>query len=94
MKIGLPKIRFSRKMLLLTVGILALLGGTGAAALYAGAGDLISKPEQKDNPAGAACDTVQTMVFKTPAQRLWMRRTIRMDQADGPSARWGDIQPS
>jgi hypothetical protein len=85
LKIGLPKIRFSRKMLLLTVGILALLGGTGAAALYAGADKLISRPEPKDNPAGAACDTVQTLVFKTPAQRLWMRRTIRMDHADGPT---------
>lgn len=85
MKIGLPKIRFSRKMLLLSVGILALFAGTGAAALYAGAGDLLSKPEPKDDPAGAACDTVQTMVFKTPAQRLWMRRTIRMDHADGPT---------
>lgn len=85
MKIGLPKIRFSRKMLLFTVGILALLGGTGAAALYSGAVHLIIKPEQQDSPAGAACDTVQTLVFKTPARRLWMRRTIRMDHADGPT---------
>lgn len=83
MKIGLPKIRLSRKMLLISAGILALLGGSCAAALYVGAADVLIKSEPKDNPVGGACDTVQTMVLKTPAQRLWMRKFIRMSHADG-----------
>lgn len=62
--------------------MLALLGGTGVAALYVSR-DVISKGE-KINPAGAECKTIQTVVLKTPSQRLWLRRLIRMEEpADG-----------
>jgi hypothetical protein len=63
--------------------MLALLGGSGAAALYAGVGDLLSKTPT-ENPAGGECKTVQTVVLKTPARRLWLRKYISMDNADGP----------
>lgn len=82
MKIGLPKIRFTRKVLLISVGILALLAGSGAAALYVGAGDSLTKPAE-ESPVGGECSTIQTMVLKTPAKRLWLRKYIRMDHADG-----------
>lgn len=84
MKIGLPKIRFTRKVLLISVGMLAVLAGSGAAALYAGAGDTLLKTEPEDSPIGGACTTVQTVVLKTPAKRLWLRKFIRMQRADGP----------
>lgn len=83
MKIGLPKIRFSRKTLLISVGMLALLAGSGAAALYAGAGASLLRDKPEDSPIGGECTTVQTMVLKTPARRLWLRKYIRMEHADG-----------
>jgi hypothetical protein len=84
LKIGLPKIRFTRKVLLISVGMLAVLAGSGAAALYAGAGDTLLKSEPVDSPIGAACTTIETVVLKTPAKRLWLRKFIRMDHVDGP----------
>jgi hypothetical protein len=84
LKIGLPKIRFTRKVLLISVGMLALLAGSGAAALYAGAGNALMSEPVKDSPIGGECATIQTLVLKTPAKRLWLRKTIRMDHADGP----------
>jgi hypothetical protein len=82
LKIGLPRIRLSRKVLLISVGMLALLGGSGAAALYAGVGDMLIK-DTAESPAGGECKTVQTVVLKTPARRLWLRKFISMDHADG-----------
>jgi hypothetical protein len=85
LKIGLPRIRFSRKVLLISVGMLALLAGSGAAALYVGAGHMLARAEPEDSPIGGECSTVETMVLKTPAKRLWLRKTIRMEHADGPT---------
>lgn len=85
MKIGLPRIRFTRKVLLISVGMLALLAGSGAAALYAGAGDMLAQAEPQDSPIGGECTTVETTVLKTPAKRLWLRKYVRMDHADGPA---------
>eukprot|EP01035_Chromulina_nebulosa_P008807 gene8807-11907_t len=85
LKIGLPKIRLSRKLLFISIGILALLAGTGAAALYVGAAASLTKETPEDGPAGTVCDTVETMVLKTPAKRLWLRKIIRMQHADGPA---------
>ncbi|MDB5522964.1 MAG: hypothetical protein JWM58_727 [Rhizobium sp.] len=81
MKIGLPKIRITRKVLLISVGMLALLAGSGAAALYVGADKFMDPVEA--SPIGGECTTIQTMVLKTPARRLWLRKYIRMDHADG-----------
>jgi len=84
LKIGLPKIRFTRKVLLISIGMLALLAGSGAAALYVGAGDMLKTSPTEDSPIGGECTTIQTLVLKTPAKRLWLRKLIRMDHADGP----------
>jgi hypothetical protein len=83
LKVRAPKIRFTRKVLFISVGMLALLAGSGAAALYVGADKLGAEVEV--SPAGEACTTIQTMVLKTPARRLWLRKYIRMEHADGPA---------
>jgi hypothetical protein len=83
LKIGIPKIRLSRKVLLISVAFLAVLAGSGAAAIYSGAADSLLNDQPKENPAGEACNTVQNMILKTPAKRLWLRKYIRMEHADG-----------
>lgn len=80
MKIGLPKIRFSKKLAIISAGMLTLLGGTGAAALYVGKDELLGPP--KPNTIGGECQTIQTMVLKTPGKRLWMRKYVKMASAD------------
>jgi hypothetical protein len=82
LKIGLPKLRLSRKLLIITLGITVLLGGTSAAALYFKGVEL--GLEGAENTIGGECTDVQTMVLKTPANRLWLRRFIRMEKASGP----------
>ena len=82
LKIGLPKLRFSRKLLIITLGITVLLGGTSAAALYFKGAEL--GLENAENTIGGECTDVQTMVLKTPSNRLWLRRFIRMENASGP----------
>jgi hypothetical protein len=79
-KIGLPKIRFSKKLAIISAGMLALLGGTGAAALFVGKDELLGPP--KANTIGGECQTIQTMVLKTPGKRLWMRKYVKMASAD------------
>jgi hypothetical protein len=81
LKIGLPKVRFTRKLLIISVGMLAVLGGSGAAALYVGADKLLEP--QEESPVGGECTTIQTMVMKTPGKRLWLRKFVRMEGADG-----------
>lgn len=82
LKIGVPKIRFSRKLIFITLGITVLLGGSGGAALYIGGTELLGEPQH--NAAGSVCTDVQTMVLKTPSNHLWLRKYIRMENADGP----------
>ena len=82
LKIGVPKVRSSRKLLLVTLGLTVLLGGTGGAALYMGGRDLLS--DASENVAGGACMEARTMVLKTPSNHLWLRRYIRMESTDGP----------
>lgn len=81
MKIGLPKLRFSRKLLIITLGITVLLGGTGMTALYFGGESLMM--EGGENAVGGECTDVQTMVVKTPSNHLWLRKFIRMENASG-----------
>ena len=81
MKIGLPRLRLSRKLLLVTLGITVLLGGTGVTALYFGGKDLVL--EGGASAIGGECTDVQTMVVKTPSNHLWLRRFIRMENAGG-----------
>jgi hypothetical protein len=82
LKIGLPKFRRSRKLFVVTLGITVLLGGSAGAALYFKSKEL--GLERTESIVGGACTDVQTMVFKTPSNRLWLRRFIRMDKATGP----------
>jgi hypothetical protein len=79
----MPRVRFTRKVIIISFGMLALLGGSGAAALYVGADKLLGEPQA--SAAGGQCTTIQTMVLKTPAKRLWLRKYVRMDNADGPT---------
>jgi hypothetical protein len=82
LKIGVPKVRLSRKLLVITLGITVLLGGTGGAALYIGGQKLLG--ETSHDAAGGLCTEVQTMVLKTPTEHLWLRKYIRMENASGP----------
>lgn len=79
----MPRIRFTRKVVIISLGMLALLGGSGAAALYVGADKLMG--ERQVSATGGECSTVQTMVLKTPAKRLWMRKYITIENSDGPT---------
>ena len=81
MKIGLPRLRLSRKLLLVTLGVTVLLGGTGVTALYFGGKGLIM--EGGVNAIGGECTDVQTMVVKTPSNHLWLRKFIRMENRSG-----------
>jgi hypothetical protein len=82
LKIGLPRLRLSRKLLVITLGVTVLLGGTAAAALYFKSKEL--GLERVETVIGGECTDVQTMVLKTPSNRLWLRRFIRMENASGP----------
>jgi hypothetical protein len=82
LKIGLPKLRLSRKLLIITLGITVLLGGTSAAALFFKSSEF--GLESAGSTIGGECTDVQTMVLKTPTNRLWLRRFIRMENASGP----------
>jgi hypothetical protein len=85
LKIGIPKIRLTRKVIIISLGMLVLLGGSGAAALYVGGDKLLGGQPEAESAAGKECTTFQTMVLKTPARRLWMRKYIRIENADGPT---------
>jgi len=82
LKIGVPKIRLSRKLVFVTLGITVLLGGTGGAALYIGGRDFLGESVQ--TVAGGLCTDIQTMVLKTPSDHLWLRKYIRMENVSGP----------
>ncbi len=81
MKIGLPKLRLSRKLLIITLGVTVLLGGTGVTALYFSGKTLVM--EGGENAVGGECTDIQTMVIKTPSNHLWLRRFIRMEKGTG-----------
>ena len=81
LKIGIPKIRVSRKMLLISLGLMVALGGSATAALYFTT-DILTGEKEKPQ-AGGECVDIQTMVLKTPSKHLWLRKYIRMDNADG-----------
>lgn len=81
LKIGLPRLRLSRKLLFITLGITVLLGGSGVTALYFGGQSLLV--EGGENAIGGECVDIQTMVVKTPSNHLWLRKFIRMENASG-----------
>lgn len=82
MKIGLPKLRLSRKLLFITLGVTVLLGGSGATAFYFVGGKSLMV-EGGESAIGVECIDVQTMVVKTPSNHLWLRKFIRMENASG-----------
>lgn len=81
LKIGLPRLRLSRKLLFITLGMTVLLGGTGMTALYFGGDNLLV--EGGENAIGAECTDVLTMVVKTPNNHLRLRKFIRMETTSG-----------
>ena len=83
MKIGLPKIRLSRKLLFILLGTTVLFGGTGAAALIFGTESLLGPPVE--TVIGAECVNIQSVVIRTPSGRHWLRKFVRMDNTDGPT---------
>jgi hypothetical protein len=82
LKIGLPKLRLSRKLLFITLGVTVLLGGSGATAFYFVGGKSLMV-EGGESAIGVECIDVQTMVVKTPSNRLRLRKFIRMENASG-----------
>jgi hypothetical protein len=82
LKIGLPRLRLSRKLLIVTLGVTVFLGGTGVTALYFGGKTLML--EGGESAIGGECTDIQTVVVKTPSDHLWLRKFIRMENASGP----------
>lgn len=82
LKIGLPKLRFSRKLLIITLSVTVLLGGSGVTALFLGGKTLLL--ESGESAIGGECTDIHTVVVKTPSDHLWLRKFIRMENASGP----------
>jgi hypothetical protein len=72
--------------MIITLGMTVLLGGTSVAALYFSGKKLGIElgMESAEVSVGGECTDIQTMVLKTPSNRLWLRRFIRMENASGP----------
>lgn len=83
MRIGLPKIRLSKKLMVAVLGGFVLCGGTAAAALVFGTDALLGPPEE--TIVGGECVNIQTVVVRTPSNRFWLRKFVRMDNSDGPT---------
>ncbi|MCX8996891.1 hypothetical protein NOF55_07215 [Rhizobiaceae bacterium BDR2-2] len=84
MKGLLKKIRFSKKAVLITTGVLLLLGASGGAVLYIFADKVTAYEEARAvHPNGVACLDVQTEVIHE-AGRLWIRKYISVDGTNGP----------
>ena len=83
-KISLPKIHFSKKVVIIAVGVLVLLGASGGAALYFFADKVSGEEEAKKaiDPNGVACLDVQTEVIHK-VDRFWIRKYISAE-GDGP----------
>ncbi len=81
LKAILRYIRQPRKLILVGIGSIALLGGaTGAFALYGGAEMLRLEPSPSLN--GLACTDVQSFDIRKK-DRYWVRKFIRTESTDG-----------
>lgn len=75
------KLRLSRTLILVMGGLL-LVGGSGAAALYVGSDRLFGPSYLEIN--GLECTTLQEMKLKQ-AQHTWVRRYVFTEGGDGPA---------
>lgn len=82
MKGLLGKIRFSRKLLVIFGGFVVLSGGTGAAAVYVGADQLLGPSYAELN--GLTCTDVKTVTIHRK-DRFWIRKFITTESTDGPT---------
>lgn len=82
MKGLLGKIRFSRKLLVIFGGFVVLSGGTGAAAVYVGADQLLGPSYAELN--GLKCTEVRTVTIHRK-DRFWIRKFITTEPTDGPT---------
>lgn len=80
MKLSLPKIRLSRKLLIPLLGIFVLFGGTGAFAVIFGAQSLLRPHEE--SLIGGQCVHIQTALAETPSGQMRLEKFIRMENAD------------
>lgn len=83
-KIGLTKLRVSKKLVFILAGVFVVMGGSGGAALYFFT-DRVTGDETAAvaNPNGVACLDVQTEVIHK-VDRFWVRKYISADSTDGP----------
>ncbi|MCL6706484.1 hypothetical protein M8R20_05695 [Pseudomonas sp. R2.Fl] len=82
MKGLLGKIRVSRKLLVIFGGVVVLSGGTGAAAVYVGADQLLGPSYAEIN--GLKCTEVNTVTIHRK-DRFWIRKFITTEPTDGPA---------
>lgn len=83
MKVGL-KFRFSKKLLLVLMGSVVLVGGgSGAAAVFIGTDDILDPSHSSVN--GLSCRVVNTIKINRD-QRLWVRKYVVSDQASDKPA--------
>ncbi|MFD1746849.1 hypothetical protein ACFSE1_15340 [Rhizobium helianthi] len=75
------KLRLSRTLILVIGGVL-LVGGSGAAALYIGSDRLLGPSYESIN--GLECTTLQEMKLNRD-QRTWVRRYVFTSGGDGPA---------
>ncbi len=80
MKLSLPKVRLSAKLLIPLLGIFVMFGGTAAYAVIFGTGSFLG-PSQTQ--IGGQCVTIHSVVMPTPAGRLRLAKFVRMENADG-----------
>ena len=74
------KIRFTRKMLWIFIGICVVCNATGAAAVFIGRDRLIGPSYADVN--GMSCTEVQSVDIHRKDQ-IWVRKYVTVDQADG-----------
>lgn len=74
------KIRFTRKMLWIFIGICVVCNATGAAAVFIGRDKLIGPSYSEVN--GLSCMEVETVDIHRKDQ-IWVRKYVTVDKADG-----------
>ncbi|MCM2475782.1 hypothetical protein HGO38_20105 [Rhizobium sp. CG5] len=74
------KFRLSRKLILISGGVLVLLGGTGAAAVFIGTEAILGPPYEKIN--GLECTEVTSVTIKKK-DRFWVRKFVTTEPTDG-----------
>lgn len=74
------KFRLSRKLILISGGVLVLLGGTGAAAVFIGTEAILGPSYEKIN--GLECVELTSVTIKKK-DRFWVRKFVTTEPTDG-----------